>query len=100
MSLLCKSSFNPARGGHAPGDVRDAFLDAIDSIYSSAESDPLPRFELREKAVTFDQLCGLLWNCSDQMPGLFVTMASEMLGDQSIRGTYAAATRALKGRFA
>jgi hypothetical protein len=29
MSILINSSYNPARGGHAPGDLRTAFEEAL-----------------------------------------------------------------------
>jgi len=68
MSLL-KGNYSPRSGGHAPGDVRDAFLEAVNEYANSEAGSPEPVVELREQQVTLSKLCGLLWNCSDAMPG-------------------------------
>jgi hypothetical protein len=31
MSILINSRYNPARGGHAPGDLRTAFEEAVEA---------------------------------------------------------------------
>jgi hypothetical protein len=96
MSILVGSSYKPARGGHAPGDVRDAFLSWLADYYDAADNAPTPMAELREQEIEPAKLLGLLWNCTDQMPGIYVGMVEDILGDQPIRGTYASAVRALK----
>ena len=52
--------------------------------------------ELREQEIEPAKLLGLLWNCTDQMPGIYRGMVEGLIGDQPISGTYASAVRALK----
>jgi hypothetical protein len=58
--------YNPARGGHAPGHLRQAFLDYLD------ERDNHPSLDDAIEAGTEDRtlrwLIGQLWNCSDILP--------------------------------
>ncbi len=63
--LLKFARFNPSRGGHAPGEERDAFLQAIE-IWHYGE--PEPSVEFRGHEVAIRHLCGKLWNCTDVMP--------------------------------
>ena len=57
---------------HAPGHVREMFLEAIDAFANWNEGEPEPtvtyeiNYERRE--VTISQACGLLWNCKDVLP--------------------------------
>ena len=50
--------FNPARGGHAPGHLRDWFTELVKDEYDNSDPPPL----------SLHRLCGLLWNCTDVMP--------------------------------
>lgn len=69
MSRLIYSKFNPARGGHAPGDLRAAFIDLVDTYVNGGEDDgPNPKTDLRGREVSLYELTGLLWNCRDIMP--------------------------------
>lgn len=81
------AKFNPARGGHAPGHLRDAFLEAVeadgDNPYVDVGYDDVP--------MSLLQLCGLLWNCTDILP----SDACAML-DLAQGSTYAMAARALR----
>jgi hypothetical protein len=56
--------FDAARGGHAPGHLREPFLDLIEATHSAA---PVHR-EPPDPAV-IRQLTGQLWNCTDTLPG-------------------------------
>ncbi len=67
--ILLHSKYRPARGGHAPGDVRDAFLEAAELLRNHQVGMPIPTVELREQEMPLSALCGLLWNCTDIMPG-------------------------------
>jgi hypothetical protein len=49
------------RGGHAPGHLREAF---IESLYND---DPMVEVDDIQRSIEW--LCGQLWNCSDIMPG-------------------------------
>lgn len=68
------------RYGHAPGDLRDAFAEAI-------ELDP-KEVEFRGQRITLARLCGLLWNCTDVLPQ---QIANDL--DEPRLATYAAAAR-------
>src|SRR5687768_1357229 len=65
MSLLPASRFSPSRGGHAPGDVRDAFIEAIEAYRAWKPGEPEPEVELRDELVPISSICRLLWNCDD-----------------------------------
>ena len=75
--ILFQSSYSPCRGGHAPGDLRDAFGDAIDAYESWADGDPEPTIEVRDGWIAIRDICGLLWNCTDVMPS---TMRTQLGG--------------------
>ena len=66
--LLKFARFNPSRGGHAPGDVRDSFLQALEAYETWQYGEPEPLIELRGRKVTISHLCGLVWNCADVLP--------------------------------
>jgi hypothetical protein len=67
-SVTFGSYYSPARGGHAPGDIRDAFVEAVDAYGGWKAGQPEPMVDVREQRLTIRQVCGLLWNCSDCMP--------------------------------
>jgi len=52
-----KSKYNPSRGGHAPGDLREEFGEFVGEDSNAATDQG-----------RLKQLCGMLWNCSDIMP--------------------------------
>ena len=98
-------SNHPNRGrrrhGHLPGHIRDTFLQAIEAYGELPEGRKLPRVlhqvRYRDRTVSIDEACGLVWSCTDVMPD------SELrnLGDWGVMDyppatrTYAAAARAL-----
>ena len=94
MSTLHGSFYSPARGGHAPGDLRDAFAEAVDAFAAWRDGDAEPRVEVRERPVPISALCGLLWNCRDALPSLLRT-ALEDAGFERC-GSYASAARQMK----
>lgn len=106
-SILNASSYKPALGGHAPGDVRDAFLNAVEDLRSWQPGMPEPVAELRERQVPIAALCGVLWNCTDTLPSLAgseVWSFVERYGDgyeagQRAAASYGRAARALKAIF-
>lgn len=71
-AILVNSTYQPARGGHAPGDVRDAFLEAVNCYAQWDDGEPEPTVEVRGRAVSLSTVCGLLWNCSDIVPRLTI----------------------------
>ena len=91
------SFYTPARGGHAPGDLRDAFCEAVDAYEDWKEGDPEPTVELRDKQVLISTVFGLLWNCSDTLPGMVWKQACDLGADEvAKRGTYSAVARWMK----
>ena len=96
-SVLTHSFYKPGRGGHAPGDIRDAFLEAIEAYEAWEDGDPEPCVEVRGRPMRLSEVCGLLWNCSDTMPGIDARHLEGMLRDlEASCGSYARAARALK----
>ena len=86
-------------GGHAPGHIRDTFLQALQAFMDWEPDAPEPTVTIyarhRLQEITISQACGLVWNCTDIVPQLdFRTL--EECGIECSRQTYAAATRALK----
>jgi hypothetical protein len=90
------------RTGHAPGHVRETFENAI-YVFHDWDDGPEPTVEYEvhyvPRQITLSQACGLLWNCTDIMPGhLFdwVSEAIEASGHPTPqRRTYAAVARAM-----
>jgi hypothetical protein len=93
-SILPGSFYNPARGGHAPGDVRDAFASAIEAYDVWRFGAPEPTVELRDRQVPISRICGLLWNCSDTLPNLWCRYFEEW--GELAPGSYAGAARLLR----
>ncbi len=84
-----RSAYNPARGGHAPGDLRDVFCEAIEKYARDGE---FPRvITLREQRVSLAYVCVLLRNCVDVLPG---SIYDCLEGPKS--RSYAAAARHIK----
>jgi len=61
------------RGGHYPGHVRDLFNDAIEAYRDWKNGDPEPtvtaEIHYKPHEIPISQVCGLLWHCTDQLPG-------------------------------
>ena len=87
------------QGGHYPGHLRDAFIEAIDAYCGWEPGTPEPTVEVEfgyvPRPMTLTQVCGLMWNCTDILPSLEVG-ALEHHGIELQRSTYAAAARAMK----
>jgi len=85
------------RNGHAPNHVRDAFCAAVDAFndWKPGEPEPTVQFEVdyKPRQMLISQICGLLWNCTDIIPGEYFRY---LAGDLEIgRQTYAACARAM-----
>ena len=97
--------YAPARGGHAPGHLRHAFLHGLGEGWGSAWPAPLAEAEALDwsneqraawwAGLTVEQrarwLTGQLWNCTDIMPSLACEQLELPLGS-----TYARAARHLR----
>ena len=93
------SYFDPARGGHAPSDLRDAFAEAVEASIARSDPDEPLEIEVRNEVVTSKSVCGMLWNCTDMMPGHLCQAFEDVSGiDEPLtRGsTYAQGARTLK----
>jgi hypothetical protein len=98
-SMLVGSGYSPSRGGHAPGDLREAFGDAVDAFEAWGGGDPGPTIEVRGGRLTVSAICGLLWNCSDVMPPAKSQQLNDLTKwpqDRLRSNTYAAGARLLK----
>jgi hypothetical protein len=85
------------KGGHAPGHIRDAFCNAMWAFIDWDRNDPEPTIEVeiryRPRKMTVSQVCGLLWNCSDILPGVLSEQIAEACQVDNMHQTYAAAAR-------
>ena len=102
QSVLAYSFYKPARGGHAPGDLRNAFLEAIEAYEGWDEGQPEPEIEVRDRMMPISRVCGLVWNCSDIMPGMEQRQLEDLMPraiGEDVSGplyTYGRAARVLK----
>jgi hypothetical protein len=87
-------------GGHAPGHIRDMFLEAVEAFREWDGDGPEPTVELEVnyelQPIALSDACGILWNCPDILPG---DAFNTLTGDCELelqRRTYAAAARAMK----
>lgn len=77
-AILKGSNYDPSQGGHAPGDLRRAFDDAINVFQKARGINDTLTVKLREQDVPIAELCGLLWDCTDTMRGLTWTQLMEV----------------------
>jgi hypothetical protein len=82
----------PRDGEHAPPALRDAFLEAIDVFRSWRGRLPEPVVRFRREDTPITVIVGLLWRCSDPLPG----GAADELGIDGDKVTYGTAARRLK----
>jgi hypothetical protein len=89
------------KGGHAPGHYRDCFERAVEAFmkWKGRGPEPMVEFEINyvPTKISVSQACGLLWNCTDILPGWIVDEIEE-LGLKS--RTYAAGARAMRRSIA
>ena len=83
--------FNPARGGHAPDYLREAFQDAIAWDGELAKTVVIDDVGIDEEERSLGWLAGQLWNCTDVLPGIECLALDIPLGS-----TYARAARIVK----
>ena len=85
------------RSGHAPGHVRDTFIAAVEAFltWKDGEPEPTVEFEVRyePRQIPISRACGLVWGCTDVMPGLEFRALCDAV--DIWRQTYAAAARAM-----
>ncbi len=86
--------YNPALGDHAPSYLREAFHSFIE--LGQTEEIGLDSTLEDENHFTLCEIIGLLWNCTDTLPG---DDYDDLLYNWDLeldKQTYAAAVRALK----
>lgn len=101
-AILTNSTYSTTRGGHAPGDLRDAFREAFNAFMAWADSEPEPSIHVREHTLSLRGVCGLLWNCSDIIPSSYWSDVQDLLKPWETgpgRQTYGAVARWLKHRI-
>jgi transcriptional regulator with XRE-family HTH domain len=95
------SRYEPARGGHAPGHLRDAFLAWLQACIALPGDATMPTtIEVGDEQRPVSWLFGQLWNCTDTLPRWEFDQVNDWLTSEGMpaidRQTYAAAVRALK----
>ena len=87
------------RNGHAPGHIRETFLSAVDAFLEWKVGEPLPtvEFEIRyvPRPISIMKACGLVWNCTDIMPGTSFDILKDDARLEMKSRTYAACARAM-----
>ena len=94
-------------GGHAPSQVRNAFVAAVCAFedWDGSGDEPSVEYEDRHapRQITLTQACGLVWNCNDILPGgVFRALRAHFEkwdghpDDRLKRQTYACAARAMR----
>jgi hypothetical protein len=109
--MISKSKYQPSRGGHAPGHLREAFEWAVEASYPNIQEDWYKHMEDDEVLLFFNPekekwwntlslkekgrwLIGQLWNCTDIMPSVYCDILELNLGS-----TYAMAVRKLRAEM-
>lgn len=62
-------AYKANRGGHAPGHLREAFLDWLEEHWQDERWLQGDTVEVSEKVRPIRWLIGQLWNCTDALPG-------------------------------
>jgi hypothetical protein len=103
MKILNESFYKPGRGGHAPGDLRDAFRDALLAFDEWQPGQPEPGVKLRDQVVPISDVFGLLWDCSDILPSTLWGILCDLDAEDPETGmksrTYGAASRWLRDQM-
>jgi hypothetical protein len=88
------------RQGHAQGHVRDTALAAFQAWmdWDGKSPEPTVEYEINyvPRQITISRACGLVWNCTDIVPGdYFDTLETELEDDGPKRRTYGACAHAI-----
>ena len=92
------------RGGHCKGHVRETFFRALEAFvaWDGEEPEPSVEFEINyePRPISISKACGLVWNCSDILPGLAQPDLEQAGFIEDMRSwTYGAAARAMYARI-
>ena len=88
------------RSRHAPGHIRETFLEAVCAYHDGlfgGESPPTVTLEINYEPhpISVAKACGLVWNCTDILPRHVVTILRDDCELPLRRHTYAAAAQAI-----
>lgn len=92
------------RNGHAPGHIRQTARDAFGAWmdWNAGEPEPTVEFEVNyvPHEIPISQALGLVWNCTDIVPGADFDWIQINAGADAIkRRTYAAVARFILGKI-
>ncbi len=90
---------NTSRGGHAPGYLREAFLDWLEEAHAGNELPAQVEMQDDGRQRPISWLLGRLWNCTDILPGDAFRLLRDGLYLDLRRTTYGAAAQALAARI-
>ena len=81
---------------HASNDVRRAFEDALEAVSAWKPGRPLPSVNVDGRDVSLDDVCRLVWNCTDMLSSYNWQHIEDLGADQLQPHTYASGARTLK----
>lgn len=84
---------------HAPSGVRQVFEDALEAVSAWKPGRPLPSVNVHGRDVGLDDVCRLVWNCTDMLSGRNWQHIEDLGANQQQIHTYASGARALKQWF-
>jgi hypothetical protein len=90
------------RNGHAPGHVRNTFLAAVDAFMAWNDGpEPTVEHEIHYEPhqIPISRACGLVWNCTDIIPGFAFQQLRDDARLDVKRRTYAACARAMRSHI-
>jgi hypothetical protein len=95
-SISQEDRMTKLRYGHAAGHVRDTFDEAVEAFihWKPGTPEPLVDFEVNyeAQAIPISQVCRMLWNSTDILPGGLFDRLSDL---DMKRRTYGACARAM-----
>jgi hypothetical protein len=99
IQLLEATIMPKLRYGHAPGHVRETFGNAVEAFmaWKGGEPEPTVKYEIHyvPRQIPISRACGLVWNCTDIMPGDVFDHLNTELDGAIKRQAYAACARAM-----
>jgi hypothetical protein len=91
------------KGGHAPRHIRDAACEAFQAFIECDGDGPEPTVEVeihyKPRTMSISQVMGLVWNCSDILPGDLADEVQNACNLDRMTNTYAGAARAVLGEL-
>ena len=93
--------YDPLRGGHAPGHLRDEFLHLLDEYFDGPAEEADEAAHNAEVVPKLHAISGTLWNCRDVTPGIVEYILDQVGWLETYRGgpTYSCSTYARAARL-